>query len=346
MRRVEWLGPVMTEGFETVEVAVDHLTELVDQSLKAIGVPDADVEHIRDVLMYAQLRGNNQGLVKIPVRAVLSDPDATPIEITRTLPAVAHIAINGNSGMVAARSAAIEAANLASTYGVGVVGTSGRATSTGAMGYYADLIAREGMVGIVMAGSVKVMAIAGGVDPDLGTNPIAIGVPTGDVPVVFDMTTAAMAWFGLIQAQQRDEHIPAGIAYDATGAATNDPGEAMRGATMTFGGHKGSGLALMIEVMTGPLLGNNIAGDERAQSSGDLFIALNPAALGGAETFLERVDALTARVKAGRKAEGFDEILLPGERGNRQTAASHETNRLRIDKALYEQLIELAAGEE
>ena len=332
----------MTERAETIEVAVDHLTELVDQSLKAIGVPDADVEPIRDILMYAELRGNNQGLVKIPVRAVLPAPDAKPIEITRTLPAVAHIAINGNSGMVAATKAVVEAADLASTHGVGVVGTSGRATSTGAMGYYADLIAREGMVGIVMAGSVKVMAIAGGVDPDLGTNPIAIGVPTGDGPVVFDMTTAAMAWFGLIQAQQRGEDIPDGIAYDATGAATNDPGEAMMGATMTFGGHKGSGLAFMIEILTGPLLGNNIAGDDRAQSSGDLFIAINPAALGGADAFLERVDALIARVKAGRKVEGFDEILLPGERGNRQTAASRATNLMRIDKALYDQLIELA----
>ena len=332
----------MTERAETIEVAVDHLTELVDRSLKAIGVPDADVEPIHDILMYAELRGNNQGLVKIPVRAVLPAPDAKPIEITRTLPAVAHIAINGNSGMVAATKAAVEAADLASTHGVGVVGTSGRATSTGAMGYYADLIAREGMVGIVMAGSVKVMAIAGGVDPDLGTNPIAIGVPTGDGPVVFDMTTAAMAWFGLIQAQQRGEDIPDGIAYDATGAATNDPGEAMTGATMTFGGHKGSGLAFMIEILTGPLLGNNIAGDDRAGSSGDLFIAINPAALGGADAFLERVDALIARVKAGRKVEGFDEILLPGERGNRQTAASRATNLMRIDKALYDQLIELA----
>ena len=332
----------MTEKTETTEVAVDRLTKVVDRSLKAIGVPDADVEPIRDVLMYAQLRGNNQGLVKIPVRAVLPDPDAKPIEITRALPAVAHIAINGNSGMVAATKAAIEAANLASTHGVGVVGTSDRATSTGAIGYYADLIAREGMVGIVMAGSPKVMAIAGGVDPDLGTNPIAIGVPADDGPVVFDMTTAAMAWYGLIQAQQRGEHLPDDIAYDATGAATNDPGEAMKGATMTFGGHKGSGLAFMIEILTGPLLGNNIAGDERAQSSGDLFIAINPAALGGADAFRERVDALIARVKAGRKVEGFDEILLPGERGNRQTEASRETNLMRIDKALYDQLIELA----
>lgn len=336
----------MTEKTETIEVAVDHLTELVDRSLKAIGVPDADVESIRDVLMYAELRGNNQGLVKIPAHAVLPDPDAKPIEITRTLPAVAHIAINGNSGMVVATKAATEVAILARSHGVGVVGTSDRATSTGAIGYYADLIAREGMIGIVMAGSPKVMAIAGGVDPDLGTNPIAIGVPTGNVPMVFDMTTAAMAWFGLIQAKQRGEHIPDGIAYDATGTETNDPDKAMKGATMTFGGHKGSGLAFMIEILTGPLLGNNIVGDERAPSSGDIFIAINPDALGGAKVFRQRVDTLISRVKAGRKAEGFNEIVLPGERGNRQTTGSLENNRMCIDEALYEQLIELVKESE
>ncbi len=329
----------MTENTKTIKVRVDQLTELVDQSLKAIGISDSEVDAIRDVLMYAELRGNNQGLVKIPVNAVIPDPDARPIEITHKLPAVAHIAVNGNSGMVAATKAANEVTKLARTHGIGVVGTSGRATSTGAMGYYADLIAREGMVGIVMAGSTKVMAIEGGVDPDLGTNPIAIGVPTGTVPIVFDMTTAAMAWFGLIQAKQRGQDIPDGIAYDATGAVTNDPDKAMKGATMTFGGHKGSGLAFMIEILTGPLLGNNIVGDECLPSFGDIFIAINPNGLGDSQIFRQRVDTLISRVKGGRKAEGFDEIVLPSERGNQQTTESLEKNQICIDEALYEQLI-------
>ena len=333
----------MADKSETIQVAVDHLIALVDKSLKGIGVPEGDIETIRDILMYAELRGNNQGLVKIPVRGVLPSADATPMEVSRNMPCAAHIKVNGNSGMVAANKAAIEASGLAEIHGVGLVGTSGRATSTGAIGYYADLMAKQGMIGIVMAGSPKAVAIAGGVDATMGTNPIAIAVPTSDGPVILDMATSAMAWYGLIQAQQRGQSIPDGIAYDADGDLTTDPGEALKGAIMAFAGHKGSGLALMVEVLTGPLIGTNIAGDDdRAPNFGDLFIALNPAALGGAATFAGRVDALMATVKTGRKIDGCDEILLPGERGNRQSEAARTDNRMSLNKALYDQLIELA----
>ena len=177
----------------------------------------------------------------------------------------------------------------------------------------------------------------------LPAHPIAIGVPTSDGRVVLDMTTAAIAWYGLIQAQQRGEPIPDGIAYDENGVFTTDPGAALQGAILAFAGHKGSGLALMVEVLTGPLIGTNIAGDEeRTPNFGDLFIALNPAAFGGADTFLSRVDVLMAKVKAGRRVAGGGEILLPGERGNRRTQTARADNRTRIDKALYSQLLELA----
>jgi L-2-hydroxycarboxylate dehydrogenase (NAD+) len=329
-----------------IDVKVDHLTNIVDQSLHAIGVPEADIEAVREVLMYAELRGNNQGLVKIPVRGVVPRADARPIEISHKLPCVAHINAHGSSGMATMVKASAEAVSLAQTYGVGVAGVHGLSTSTGAIGYYANQIAKEGMVGIVMAGSVKAVAPAGSVDPIFGTNPIAISAPTPDGPVVLDMATAAMAWYGLIQADQRGEAIEGDVAYDGDGAPTTDPAAAMKGAIRAFAGNKGAGLAFMVEVLTGPLIGNAILGDEDvARNFGDLVLAINPAAFGDSGDFMRRVETLMTKVKSARRAEDCDEILLPGERGDRQTLEARTSNTISIDKTLYEQLVALADGE-
>ena len=168
----------MTKPSRTFEIPVDRLIELTEKSLRGIGVPEDDIEIVRDVLLYAELRGNNQGLVKIPARGVLPRADAKPVEITRRVACAALINANGNSGMAAVSRAATEAADLARTHGVGIVGVNNLSSSTGAIGFYADRIARENLIGIVMAGSVKAVAVAGGVKPVLGTNPIAIGVPS------------------------------------------------------------------------------------------------------------------------------------------------------------------------
>ena len=100
----------MADPAPRIEVPLDRLIDLVDRSLAGIGVPAEDIETIREVLLYAELRGNNQGLVKIPARGVLPSKDAAPMETVRPVPCSALIRVNGNSGMVAAVNAASEAA--------------------------------------------------------------------------------------------------------------------------------------------------------------------------------------------------------------------------------------------
>jgi L-2-hydroxycarboxylate dehydrogenase (NAD+) len=333
----------MSQKARLIDVAVDDLTSLVKTCLRVIDVPEADIETVSAILMYAELRGNNQGLVKIVGRNVVPDTDKRPIEITRRMPCATHIKGNGNVGMVVVKQAAEEACDLANLHGIGLVGTSHTSTSTGAIGYYAESIAKQELIGIVMAGSPKAVAISGGIDPVFGTNPIAIGVPSKKGPVVLDMTTASMAYFGLIQAERRNESIPDGVAFDRDGNATTDPTEALKGAIKAFGGHKGSGLALMVEILTGPLLGTTIYGDENeGKNNGNLIIAINPCALGEPEEFQNRVDTLIERIKTGRLASGSRQISLPGERGNSETQSKLDNNRMSIDRDLFLQLNEIA----
>ena len=93
----------------------------------------------------------------------------------------------------------------------------------------------------------------GSYEPFLGTNPLAIGIPTAGSPIVFDMATAAIAWYGIILAQAEGETIPEGVAYDSEGRLTTDPTAALAGAIKAFGGYKGAALALIVEVLTRPL---------------------------------------------------------------------------------------------
>ena len=324
-------------------ISYEDLKHLTDAALEALGLSGTDREIVRDVLLYAELSGNNQGLIKIPQKAVQPSPDATPIVIETPFPAVAHIRGNGQVGMVVMDRAVDVASEAATLCGIGLVAMSGTSTSTGAIGYFASKIAKAGKIGVVMCGTPKAVAVEGGCDPILGTNPIAISVPHRGGIVTLDMTTAAMAFFGLVQAQARGESIADGIAYDEDGALTTDPAAALRGAVLSFGGAKGSGLALMVEILTGPLTGADIL-QEDTKNRGSLIMAIDPAAFGDAKTFEARTATLLEGIKASRPIDADMGIRLPGEGSRARTEAALAGGQLKIDSQLLQQLKEVAAS--
>ena len=120
--------------------------------------------------------------------------------------------------------------------------------------------------------------IAGAKAAVLGTNPICIAVPAKDGPVVLDMATSAFPWYGVLEAQRSGTDLPPGIAIEASGHDTVDAAAvASGGAVKPFGGHKGSGLALMVELLAGPLVGAAVADKVAEANWGNLVVALDPA---------------------------------------------------------------------
>lgn len=328
------------------EIAIDDLTDLVTQALAVLGLEGQDLEQVREVLFYAQLRDNSQGLQKILERAVAPPADRKPVEIVRSVGATLRIDGGQNPGMVVATLASDHAVELARTHGIGLVGTFNTSTSTGAIGYYAERMAADGMIGIVVAGSPKVMAMAGGIDPVFGTNPIAVAVPAPDAPVVLDMATASIAWFALIEVARRGERIADDLAVDGNGVPTTDPEAAMAGALLTFGGHKGAGLALMVEMLTGPLVGAGVVGDTDASSNRGLaFVAVRPSALVDKQLFDDAVERLCRRIREGRPVPGGDSVALPGDRSRARLKRYQDAGVIEIDTALLEGLREMAGGE-
>jgi LDH2 family malate/lactate/ureidoglycolate dehydrogenase len=313
----------------------------VERALVALGLSGETLTVVHSVLMYAQKRGSTQGLAKIRERTVLPDPDCSAITTTRRSVNIAHLDGMGNVGMLVLQKAAEQTISLTGESGLALVTTNNTRSSTGAIGYYARQLANYGYIGIVLAGSPKVMAVSGGIDPVMGTNPIAIAIPTSDAPLVLDMATAATTWFALLQARDQQTPIANDVAVDRDGAATTSAEAAIAGALRTFGGNKGSGLALMFEMLTGPLTHASIAGEE-TDNRGNLIIGIDPAVVLGDNSFIARTDALLATIRSGRH-QPQTPIRLPGDHSEALAQQCEQHDSITLDRTLYEHIVQLAS---
>lgn len=327
-----------------MKIKISELKNLGSKALKKYGYTTDEASIILDMLMYAQLRGNNQGIVKLIGKGIPKNPLAREIVIDKETKLSARINGNNNAGAVVMNKAVITAITKAKEHGFGMIGTHDTNTSTGALGYWADKVAREGLIGFVFAGSPETVTYHGSYEPIFGTNPLAIGIPADDAPIVLDMATAAMAYYGLIEAKTAGNKIPPDIAYDSDGKLTDDPSKAMDGALRPFDkSYKGAGLALMVEILTGPLVGASFTGFGNTDTNwGNLVLAIDPELLGDRKAFMTNVAKLGARVKETKKLLGVKEILLPSERGNKLTKERLQSGEIEIEDNLYNELKQVA----
>jgi len=228
----------------------------------------------------------------------------------------------------------------AKEHGFAIVGVHNTFSSNGAQAYYAERIAKEDLIGIVLSRSPGSVAVFDGIDPMFGTNPIGFSFPTNDEPLVFDMATSAMTWYGLILAKARGEKIPENMAIDKNGELTTDPAEAMNGALLPFDrGYKGAGLGIVVEIMAGPLVAAAYCDNKTfTEEWGSTFIAIDPGLLVDIETFKANCSDLIAKVKASRKREGDDEIRLPGERARAALKEAEASGMVEVEEAVLKEL--------
>lgn len=319
-----------------MRVSLATLKQTVLAVLAGSGYPADEADVLLDVLLYAQLRGNNQGIVKLIGAGMPRHTGAQPVRVIRETRISALLDGGRGAGMVAMRRAADLAIEKAHAHDIGIVGTNNTASSTGAIGYYVNRIAGAGLIGFAFSGSGEYVAMHGSYEPLFGTNPLAIGVPVdqGD-PVVFDMATSAIARYGIIEAQTAGRTLPPDVALDADGNPTIDPTAALAGAIRTFGGYKGAALSFMVEVFTHALVETQPTPEGKKTDFGNLVIAIAPAVLTDAETFRARVAALVARVKAAKRLPGVEAIYVPGERGNALLQQAEASGEVEIDEALW-----------
>ncbi len=328
-------------------ISIEELRRIVHRALSQYGYSEGEIGIIREVLMYAQMRGNNQGVVKLISKGFTRPEASDEIKVVRETKLSALINGNNHSGMVVMDKAMRMALQKAKEHGFGIAGTNNTNTSTGAIGYYAKEIASKGFIGFVYAGSLESVSAHGSYQPIFGTNPLAIGVPSSDEPVVLDMATASMAWYGLVEASTAKKSIPEGFAYDKEGNFTKDPDKAMEGALVAYGGRaKGSGLSMMVEILTGALVGASFTGvGDTDKNWGNLIYVIDPELLADSEEFKKNVSIMREKVKATKKLPGVEEIFVPGERGDRLTQSRIKAGEIEIEDNLFEEL-KRVVGEE
>lgn len=325
-----------------------QLSELRETTKKILidhyGYLEAEAEVITDALLYAQARGNNQGIVKLTNPAI-ERKTTGPIEVIKETKVSALLDGKQNNAMLVATKAADIAAAKAKEHGIAVVGANGITSSSGALGYYVHKIASQDLVGMMFASSYPSVAMAGSSQALLGTNPLAIGVPGKDQPIVLDMATSAMALYGVMEANLAKKPLPKNQAFDKDGRPTTDPAKMLDGGALrTFDqGYKSSNLSLMIQILAGPLVGAAYMGEGDTVNNwaGALIIAIDPEILNGTKSIKESLKTIITKVKSVKKLPGVEEIMLPGERGDRMARHIAKSGEIDIEDNLWAKLQEL-----
>ncbi len=310
----------------------DALTRFSTGVFERLGLPSNEAAIVSECLVKADLRGlGSHGVARIPLyakrlRLKLVNP-SPGIHVKRVAAAAARVDGDDGMGMVVGTRAMTEAMAIARENGVGLSGVY-RSTHFGMAAFYVMQAIESDLIGVVFTNASPGMAPWGGAKPVLGVNPLAVGVPAGRrFPFILDMAMSVMARGKMRLMGLRGEPLPEDVALDAGGNPTRDGLQVHQGGTvLPFGGPKGSGLAIWMEIMAGVLTGAAFAGEMRdlygdlsgPQRIGHVFMAIRPDLFMPLDEFKNRMDVMIERYVQSPKAKGVAEILMPGEPEERE----------------------------
>ena len=347
----------LTEGVKVPKFKPDVLRGVGYRLFRAAGCRGEDARTVVDHLVDSNLFGHDShGAIRFYEYAkAIQDgrfsPDASP-EVISERACTAVVDGGGAMGQVGATFATRMAMEKARRSGVATVVL--RNTShIGRVGAYPLMVASEGMIGQIFVNAGRLgyqIAPFGGIDGRLSTNPIAFAAPRRDAdPILVDMTTSIVAEGKIRLAINQGVKVPEGWLIDGNGAPTTEPNDFKDdppGAILPLGGgagHKGYGLSIMVELLGGALSGQGCAaGDREMISNGVLINAYCIEHFTDMETFYDEVEGLMRHVKSSRLAEGFDEILAPGEPEFR-TARIRQEEGIEVDDRTWQTVCEIGA---
>lgn len=308
---------------DLIRIPYPALCETVAQALIQAGMPAPKAAVEASIMAEADLLGVPSHGVRMlpPLLAAIKEgriQAQAEFSILRETTATSLLDTGNGPGRSASCHAMDDAISRARSCGIGAC-LAMRTTHWGRAHAYAARAARQGMIGLCMTNAMPSMAVWGATRRIIGNNPLAIAIPRCDpeAPIVLDIAMSQAA-VGKVNTWMREgREVPTGWGLDSEGKPSQDANAILAGAVLPFGGHKGAGLALMIELLTAALaggaFGNEIVGADRSGIDPDsckLFIALDPTAFGGAETLSARVENYLAYL--GEEAAPF---TWPGERG-------------------------------
>jgi LDH2 family malate/lactate/ureidoglycolate dehydrogenase len=326
------------------------LSKFAAAIFQAQGMSATDAATVADVLVWANLRGaDSHGVSRIPsyldyIRSGALDPRARPAMRALT-PSSFVLDCAHSAGPVAMMQAAATAREAVATSGI-CMGLVSATTHTGAIGRYAEWLAKRNCAAIVFVGGPPLMAYHGARTASLSTAPLAIAVPGPDEqPLLLDMASSIVAAGRLRDLAAAGKPVPEGWALDAEGKPPRDAGKATT--VLPLGGPKGSGLSFMFECLTGIMAGTPVLTmlaqptGSRRHAQNAVVIAINIETFRPLAEFRRDIAALAAQIKSLPRQEGYEDLLLPGERGGRNAETRRRAG-IPIERPLWVKLCEIA----
>lgn len=322
---------------QAILVPWQDLHDFISRLFVGIGMPDDHAAQEADALMWANLRGvDSHGVARVPwyianTKTGVMNPSPS-IEVRVDTPAIAMIEADRAFGPIVTNMAADMAVEKAKEVGIGWILIRNH-THQGAMGPYVQRVSNQDMAGLMFACSQPNMAPYGARVAGLNNSPFALSVPAKRHPgLLLDMATSLVALGKVIVARDKGAEIPPEWGLDQNGNPTTNPSQLA--ALLPVAGPKGSGMALLFECMGSimsanslilPVLSGQVGQTEEAGSVGrmathnqnSVIAAIDIARFIDIDQYKNEVDGLIDHIKALPKADGFDEITMPGERAQR-----------------------------
>jgi L-2-hydroxycarboxylate dehydrogenase (NAD+) len=304
---------------------ISKIKKLINTILIKYGLSSKDSLICVNALINAELVGApSHGLSRLKmycdrISKKLINPKPK-IKIKKISQSIAHVDANNSIGFVAADTAIKIAINSAKKTGIGLVAVK-NSGHYGLSGYYAEQAVKKNLMVMVFTNAPPAVAPHGALKSLFGTNPICFGTPTGSkVPFILDTSISLINRGKIRVAARESKKIPEGVALDKFGKPTTDPKKALEGVQLPIAGFRGSGLAWMVDILSGVLTGGNHAGRVKdpftdfsgPQNIGHLFIVLKPNLFVG-NSFNKRIKDNIKTIKKLPKIKGVKEILYPGQ---------------------------------
>lgn len=340
----------MIKENEKVSISKQKAIEAAVEALYALGIPKEDAKDVADILVLADMMGISTHGIKrvisygdrIAVGGINPQPN---ISIDQPSPTVARINGDNGIGPLLGQKALKRSMEMAKEYGVGITFVNG-SNHFGPIMPYAYHAAEQGYMTFICSNATTTMAPTGGRTPKFGNNPLGFGVPSPDGNhILLDMALSVVARAKIRDAKDKGLDIPDTWATDVDGNPTTDPQAALEGMLQPVGAHKGYGLALIIDLLSGVLsnaayLTHVKAWDkepDQPQNLGHFFLVLDAKALGSTEWRLDRMQDFSNIIHSTPAIHESQPVMVPGERELKKLR-QQQADGITYDKELFDSI--------
>lgn len=328
-----------------MKIKIAEARELAIGALKALKYSQQDSETTADHLIDAALRGVTFGslarILAISEKMSGLGDNRHPIVTVRETPVSAVIDGGDNVGYVVAHHATRMAIDKARQSGIGMVGAN-NTFYTGLFSYYMEMATRAGMIAMAVGNGPAMVAPEGAAEGRLGTNPISFGFPSEGDPVIWDIGTCAIMHGEVLLHKRLGEPLPEGVALDSAGQPTRDPVAALSGAIKTWGGHRGSGLAVVVQMLSvlagGPVISPGLF------DMAYFVMVIDPKLFLPDGEYPARVTELADAICSARPIDPAQPVRMPFSRSVHVRQQNLAAGVIEVPDVVYEGLVKLQQG--